>query len=236
MDIEEMDKRLEIALNKGYLQERDDGTFTVVIIDNNRDAKWELIGDFSGHGCMFWHNIMGLPGFGKGNSFIPTYCIECWKVVARPRTLKEMYQVIDAQKKLPWLSKSGIEVRPIVFGNYGSYWYTRSKEEGLQCYRDIRAAMDEISSEIPVLLKRSCTEYEIGHGPSNEWEMPEGQVECEDYLKSKVEVVNVLEHSEKSKAKVRENWTKFAYERGDITYLEFNDGKPMYPPYITYQE
>ena len=178
--------------------------------------------------------------------YIPPRCMGCWKVVARPKTLMQLFMVFDAQLKMSkedndcWC-KCGIEERPWVFGNYGAYFYNNSEEEGLKKYEWVRKEMDKIDPEMSVILKRGCTEFEQKFGPSDKWD------EAFDIEKNQTvkgweglidEHIVVTKTSEKQSDLVRKHvmnlWIDFAYDRGDPTVLTLNDGKPMYIPYVTY--
>lgn len=97
--------------------------------------------------------------------FIPRKCMECWKVVQRPRNLKELFEIYKFQRKLQVPSKCGIETRKTVHGNYGAYWYNNSKEAGFEQKEMILKEFPKI----PTILKRGCTEFEMSHGPSDRW-------------------------------------------------------------------
>lgn len=188
--------------------------------------------------CRYWATIMRLPIFGIGQSFVPIRCMNCWKVVAKPRTLKELYLILDIQKEMDMYSKCGIEERLYTAGHYGAYWYSTTKEAGLECYKEVRDRVNIISPYIPVILKRGCTEYEFGmNGPSDKWKMFDGQVKFEEYIKSKIELMVANEgQSLFLKKMVMENWNAFAHSRGDLSYTEFNEGQLLYPQYVTYHK
>jgi hypothetical protein len=118
--------------------------------------------------CGTWQMVY------KALGFIPTHCIKCWKVVVKPRTIDELFALRDLQYEKGWAAKCGIELRMYTPGGlYGGYFYNRSKEEGEDKYRLVREAVDkEISPDVPVILKRYCTEFERDHGDSLNYERP----------------------------------------------------------------
>lgn len=218
--------------NLHYIEETN--TFRAVASKFNLD--WYHVKPFVPE-CMYWNAIMSI--FGKGNSFVPIRCQNCWKVVAKPRTLKELYQVLDIQKAIDIPSKCGIEQREYVPSHYGAYWYNETKEDGMDCYENVRKQVSEcISKDVPVILKRGCTEYEQGvNGPSDKWKPFEGQHKYEEYIKAKIELMKANEgQSEFLKTMVKDKWNRFAHSRGDFSYVEFNDGKLLYPKYVTYHK
>ncbi|MFC1924295.1 hypothetical protein ACFLXA_02895 [Chloroflexota bacterium] len=195
--------------------------------------------------CLYWHTVMSLPCFGKGQSFVPIRCLNCWKVVVRPRDYDEMMRLLDIMKRLDRMSKAGTEQRNLVPALWGAYFYNDTKEEGLNCYQQVYSEVkDAIFPDVPdllidkyIILKRGCTEYEHGiNGPSDKWQMFDGQVKFEEYIKSRVEVFKINDgQSDFLKSMVLENWKAWAHSRGDLSYVPYNEGKRLTPEYVTYQ-
>ena len=180
--------------------------------------------------------------------YVPPKCMNCWKVVARPQTLLQLFMVYDAQIAMAkkddtcWC-KCGIEERPWVFGNYGAYWYNNSKEDGHKKYEWVRKEMDKIDPDIPVILKRACTEFEQRFGPTDEWDK-QFDTKVNPYAKGWEKLIDenivVTKTSEGQSDLVKKHvmslWIDFAYDRGDPTVVKLNDGKPLYQPYVTYHK
>lgn len=192
------------------------------------------------HNCYIWKDIIFenviKSIWPPGQWFVPESCQGCYKVVARPQSVKQLFQLADLQYELNYASKCGIEIRPSVFGNYGGYFYNRGLEEGLACYKTVkRAVLDEIG-DIPVILKRGCTEMEHGVGPSNEWSVSPAQKQFEDLVKHifamDIPVIGQMPHAQDY---VKQLWIEEAYKLGDPTVYEFID-EPLYPGYVTYHE
>ena len=198
------------------------------------DTPWLFRGDKppTDRNCVLFHGVI-LPYF----NFIPAKCQECWKVVARPRTVKELFEISELQKESDRGSKAGIEKRHSVGGNYGAYWYNDSIEEGEECRQFVIELVKRINPDIPVFLKRGCTEFEHKFGQSIDWKVTE-----ESEKKEKLITDNLVIEDDPSdgqpwfvKDNVRRKWVEFAYERGDETYLGFTGGKHLYPKYVTYE-
>lgn len=182
--------------------------------------------------CNMYHQVI-LPYY----NFIPARCQECWKVVARPNTLTELFKVSDLQQESGKPSKAGIETRNTVNGLYGAYWYNNSLESGLECKDYIQKLMEEkIGDDINVFLKRGCTEFEHRFGDSTKWVVTEESERMEELLKENL----VFEDFPNVKQPwyvvdyVKGTWVEWAYAHGDFTYANFTDGKPLYPGYIKY--
>lgn len=179
--------------------------------------------------------------------YVAPKCMNCWKVVVRPKTLLQLFLLYDMQVKMAdkdktvWC-KCGVEPRPWVFGNYGGYFYTNSKEEGLARYKQVRKLVDEqISPDVDVILKRACTEFEQRYGPTDKWDEkfdPKTNHMVKGWEKLIDEHIVVTKSSEPQSDMVRKHvmslWISFAYDRGDPTVIKLNDGRPMYQPLVTY--
>ena len=166
-------------------------------------------------------------------------CHNCFKVVIRPPTLRSLFALMDLQKRMGRPSKCGIEIRDTVFGLYGGYFYNWGLDAGLECYEAVRAAIDaepELGPDVPIILKRACTEFEMLCGPSDKWEISEKQIELESLVNRWfVRDIKHRTQPEHAIANVHRKWIEWAYACGDPTYAEYTNGKPVHPPVVTYQ-
>lgn len=184
--------------------------------------------------CGLWHQIM-FNNWG----FIPRGCQECWKVVVRPRTLKELFMLQEVEKKLDRPSKCGIEIRSYTPAHYGGYFYNNSLDAGRECYKVVREAVsDAISPDVGVILKRACTEMELSAGPSPFWKVTKEQVELEEYIEARVDYKMGFQIAQPDYLMNRlyKRWVLWAFSHNDKTYLEYTDGKPLYTPPVVYHE
>jgi len=230
---------LKPAIKTGRLTPLDDGRFHVDL-----NMAWFLPWAFIKHRpdfhCYIWHFI-----YWSYCNFIPAECHNCWKIVVRPRNLKAAFDLYDVMCELDYPSKVGWEDRKTVFGNFGAYFYNASLEEAktkfaviTEAIRDIPLLQDPYTGkDIQPLIKRGCTEYEMKHGPSNEWEMTEEAKQKQRLLDS---VVN-----KDLKLHVQHDWYMSdtmllwihnAYSTGDLSVPEFTNGKKLFPPYVTYNQ
>lgn len=197
--------------------------------------KWEF-------DCFTWHHVI-FEHISKrqvlGFKFVPSRCQECFKVVIRPKTLKQLFALEKLQIAMDKPCKCGIEIRDTVHGLYGGYFYCKGLEEGLKRFSEVRQAIDTdkyLGPEVPVILKRACTEYELECGPSDKWEIYPEQLQIEamvdQYLSkddvARVQPQHVIWH-------LHRKWIEYAYAHGDETYLEFTGNRPLYPAVVTYQ-
>lgn len=231
--------RIKRLLQNGGYYFRDDGKVTA----DRRiswDGPWHYVRHHPMLDCGTWHQIlfdvisMGLP---PEERFVPSGCQECYKVVVRPKSLKQLFALLNLEKRLDKPSKCGIEIRETVHGLYGGYFYNIGLEAGKDCYKIVRQEVDQdqhLGPDITVLLKRGCTEYEHAIGPSNKWAITPRQMDIEGLLEMILAKDNIdRRQTEQHQMYVHRKWIEFAYAAGDPTYAEFTDG-PLYPNYVTY--
>jgi len=171
--------------------------------------------------------------------FIPPRCLQCWKVVVMPRTLKELFQLEQVEYVLQRPSKCGIEVRNYTPRHYGGYFYNDSVEEGRECYEVVREAVnDMISPEVGVILKRGCTEMEMKCGNAGFWHITPEHLELDQIIEDRVENSAAISSKQADYvvAHVKNEWMKWAFSHGDMTYKEFNGGMNMFPDYQYFHE
>lgn len=184
--------------------------------------------------CVLHRNLFFALG---GKAFVPTYCMECWKVVVKPRTVVQLFQLYDLMKELNYHGKCGFEDREWVCGNYGGYFYLRSKAEGLARREEVSAAVKKEIGDIPVYLKRFCTEFEhkLCPGKTSTYTQPAYAKEFEkEYYASYAVPEENREQPEFLKRYIMLQWIAKAWARGDKTAEQLNDGKPLYPATETY--
>ncbi len=209
------------------------------------DVPWHHFGE-SDVNCHLWNHIMFKHVFKKlpyyftgGKKYVPSGCMECFKVVVRPQTLKALFALVELMKRLGRSCKAGTESRPYVFGLYGGYFYNRGLDEGLERYAEVRNAVDddpELGPDVKIILKRACTEMEMEVGPSDKWELSPEQIEIERLVYSNLNCDLVRrKQSNAGVDYVHGRWIEFAYQWGDETVLEYLDPeRPMYKPIVTY--
>lgn len=205
------------------------------------DTPWHHVKHTHGLDCHLWHQVMFDIIFTRMNQpkWIPSNCHNCWKVVVRPQSLKQLFALLALQQRLGHPSKCGIEVRETVHGLYGGYFYNKSFDAGLNCFEMVREEVNKdegLGKDVPVIFKRACTEYEMRAGPSDLWEVSEAQAHAENVIDS-VFTHDIIMRNQPDWAltKVHTKWIQFAFMNADPTYKEFTGGKPLYPHYITYQ-
>jgi hypothetical protein len=201
------------------------------------DVSWIYVNPNPDLYCMTYHSIV------DGYGFIPTKCLDCYKIVVMPRTFTELMQLLKLQQALIksnpkcWC-KCGTEHRDFVSRNYGGYFYTRGLEQGRIRYKTVRHGVSEnISPDVPVILKRYCTEFELQFGPSDQYRQPVGADEIEQMFFENVQLSQeAVPQPEFVQKHIIHQWMMFAWGRGDKTVMNYNEGKPLYPHYVTYHD
>lgn len=187
--------------------------------------------------CELWHRII----FAFYN-FIPRGCHNCWKVVARPRNLKEAFEVYELQTKLELPGKVGPEVRLYSGheGGWNAFWYA-PLGEGLEGGRKLlervkRVLLARFKDDLGVYLKRGCTEMERAAGPSDKWQYTKGHELTEDMIDAVYELSWDRKPPLCLEVHIKRQWIEWAIAHGDMTYLEYTGGKVMITPPVRYDE
>ena len=218
--------KLAPLLKQGWFIKPEDGKMHQPIRAVTTDHLWAYVRPRKDIKCGLWGMI-----FFKILNIFPQQCKKCWKVVIKPRTVKELFQLYALmQHGTERHCKCGFEMRDFVNGNYGGYFYCQGEEEGREVYKEARALIDKhISPDIPVTLKRYCSEYELKygatdqhmHGRDDERSIAEYQM-WEELVESAI----VLNEDARQPAMLRNHilkeWLERAYSAGDVTALEFN--------------
>ncbi len=192
--------------------------------------------------CALCHDLFHMY------DIVPPHCLDCWKVVVRPRKHSELIRLRHIMLELKsrdlecWC-KCGIEMRPYVRGLYGGYFYNDGKDEGLYRLKQIEEIVwTQISADVPVYLKRYCTEFENKLGDSSKYESPEWAEGIQKNYFSKCEKPKF--HCKQPQivlTEVEQGWLEYGWKYGtdeDRKEIEdtYNDGKPLYPIPRTYKE
>lgn len=212
------------------------------------DTSWAHTGRGYGYDCFYWHRVLFDIVFKQMKQpLVPRRCYPCFKVVVKPRTLEQLFEIYEYQKKSGIFSKCGVETRPKVPKLYGAYWYNKGQLKGQECFFRVYTYMaqnpilaplldevDENGRTKRIILKRGCTEFEDECGPSNNWKITPEQTAVEDLLD--VMVVGYQDESAQSEHliwDVHQRWIEFAWEHDDATYWKYNE-KPLFPEYLCY--
>ena len=198
--------------------------------DQKPGGDW-IYAHYASHNCTFLNTFLyGLisQNLPPDQRFIPTECLDCYKVVVRPESLEDLYRLKDIQKEMDYPSKCGIEKRTAVDALYGGYWYCMGLEHGLEMLDIVNFGLS--GTNMKPFLKRGCTEFEAEHGPSDQWQEKPGQKAIEDEAISRIHFDNFkYPQTESDKRRIMSEWARWATDLG-----------PVYVPgghkYVTYGE
>ena len=218
--------------------------------------------------CYGWNRVFHHTA--AQEKMVHTHCQTCFKVVVMPRTFRELLALEEYQEECGLRCKCGIEVRDYVSRPYGGYFYSwepgelitaqYDSEDGSGVFRvvDDEAALakgrakyekivDDMSyittepGDMPVILKRGCTEFEAHCGPTDEpryRHISDEQIALEAAIDANLEYDHahfVGKQPEAVKDAIRIHWAEFAHFIGDMTYVEWL-GRTLSVPPVTYHK
>jgi len=200
------------------------------------NAPWVQVRQNPAKPCLFFHQVQaGCLGY------IPTPCLNCYKVVARPRTVVDLFKVLEVQENrlLEYFCKCGVETRPTVKYPYGAYWYFNSAADGLINHRIVKVELHrDVDPDMEVVLKRGCTEFEQRFGPSDKWQPCPDEAIWQTLIDQYFDVGNwTFLQPAAVKLFVKRRWIEMAaYQVKDPTYLALTGGAPFHFEPVTYHE
>jgi hypothetical protein len=241
--------------NPAHFYRNEDGKIDAVkrMVPN---PPWIYVKPGAAMNCMYWHHILFMHVFNEKK--VPIQCQNCWKVVAFPRDIEELFAIYLLQKEMSRACKCGTETeRDNTPRHYGGYWYNSSMAEGMECFNAVREALDRdkvyesailgcpikvrfndgYDEPIKLILKRGCTEFEQNCGPSDQWGWDDDQVELERIAFDSFS--QEILHSSQTDIQLSTiflDWIHRAFRIGDEKYLKFTNGNPLFEPPVTYHD
>lgn len=199
------------------------------------NTPWLFCKKVKGHHCHLFHSVyFGVFGV------VPKHCFShCWKMAAcnkgienevvKQLTMKEVLEIEEAQEYLGMPSKCGMDKRSYTPNTWGAYWYFHSLAEARRNYNKVKGVLNLINPDINLVIKRSCTEFELALGPSDKWDSLERDWEETEAVLD--EWVYRMDHSQEQhplvKKAVRNRMLYWAHQHGDFTYKHFNRGEDL---------
>lgn len=216
----------------GKLIENDDGTLELPALPKNQRINWVHVRHGPSLDCGFL-SVVGFAG-AYARKAVPYGCRECFKLKVSLRTLRQLVATWQIAKSIKCLSKWGIDFyNPMSQDVYAGYFYTSGLDAARVLFKTAReafAADPNLGPDIPMTIKRGCSEYEAAVGPSDRYEFTPEMAELEAYLKSRFRDRPALDPINVALA----FWIDFAFRMGDDTYLDFTGGKRLRPKTLTY--
>jgi len=185
--------------------------------------------------CFKWDTI-----YWKKYKHLAKGCRGCWKVVAKVKTLEQLWKVYKLQQRLGLPAKTGLDTREWTPDIYNAFWYS-PMQQGLEGARALwkrvnDAVHAEVDPDLRVILKRACTEMEAGIGPSDQWPpMTEAQEIFERLLDS-AWPDPTPERGQTTLVRMHYigKWVRWAWAHGDPTWKKFAS-QPLMLPAVEYQ-
>lgn len=194
------------------------------------DISWIFTRTDPDRRCWLWARV-----YLSRYNIIPKECYSCWKIVATPKNILQLFDLHELQKEMDLNSKCGVEQRNFATfsGRYKGFWYAplfKGMDEARELHRKVRNKVhSKLGVDVPVILKRACTEMENVAGPSNTWRrIPELEA-LQDKLD---ELFDAPEpwlfgyQPEAFKTRVKSIWIEKAFEWGDPKVKELVDRYP----------
>ncbi len=223
---------LQRALDAGTLIENDDGTLQLPPTSEETRSRWVTVPNGPLLGCKFLRGFLFREAYAK--AAVPYGCRECYKVKVAPRTLRELVAAWQVAERIECRSKWGIDLpNPLSQHVYGGYFYATGLDGARAVFKVVREAFEadpKLGPDVPMTIKRGCSEYETALGPSDQFEFKPEMAELEAYLRSRFRNPNYVDQLNVALA----YWIDLAFRIGDDTYLDFTDGKRLRPKTVTY--
>jgi hypothetical protein len=209
------------------------------------NGNWLFFGNHTAlRDCFLWHSIMF-----KHFKLVPEYCrLRCYKVVVKVRNFMEAIQFhnlmlagpLTEGNIVPIQGKVGMDTRFYSEGVFNGFIYADGLEDALEKYAYVRQAVSAyLSPDIPVIIKRTCTEFEREFGPTDSpyWQsMSQEDLDIQHHLED-------IFHSELNMS-IQPDWIKnkliirfarWANTVGDKTWAEYFGTDHLTMKAVTYQ-
>jgi len=234
---------LDRAIERGAVIRHDDGTLS---LRQSGDGAGEVDrrGGFivkrglTRRPCRFLNDFLFAHVYAQGT--VPLGCRNCFKIKVASSTLRALMAVKEIAEATEHTTKSGPEVdNPTNQQLYGTYLYFDGLESARQAYGGIREQIDQhehLGPGVAMTIKRGCSNYERKCGPSDQYTFDPRLEAVEAYLLQRF----VKDQPPKKLPERMTNALRIlsmvetAYRIGDDTYQDFTDGKPLYPPLVSY--
>lgn len=172
---------------------------------------------------------------------IPKNCFNCYKVQVEPRTVVELFKLMDIFNNIRFSNnnrrKCMVEGREKVSGTYKGLIYCDGLEEGKAVLKETQAEISkELSEDISVNLKHGCSEYSLEYPEYGQIDQEQPMAYKEEWqmyedLSDKKLVVNEtpLPDEEFDQQGYSQNdylamqiWLRYAATIGDLSYLKIS--------------
>jgi hypothetical protein len=134
------------------IEHLDDGRFRVKPVRGS-ETPWVHTRLCMKRNCGLWNRV-----YWQFYRFVPRGCYNCWKIVCKIETLKDLMKMERLQARLDLPAKCGMDRRSYTDCLYCSFWYA-PYDEGLDGARKLwkrinKAVKCEVNADLKVYLKR----------------------------------------------------------------------------------
>ena len=247
----EMSQKVDQALSNGLCKIDPKSGLMVPRSDElSSVSNWIFFGTtHQGHDCFLWHHVM-FNLFG----LVPEFCrMRCYKVVVKIPTVEALFKFNNFAGAIPALGefhcpmhgKCGIDTRWYTGAAYDAFFYCDGLEEGREKYKIVKELIGKYfegaAEGFPLILKRSCTEFEKRYGPTD-GEFWKGLDKEEKDLQRHLEGIfapnaGMNNQSDWVKNKIMRRWIEHANMFGDKSWVDYYGGKDFLTmKAVTYHE
>lgn len=210
------------------------------------DTNWLFVGaTVASRDCYKWHTIMF-------NHFdlVPEYCrFHCYKIVVGVRDFAQAFKFFNMmqcsaaifQQCCNLHGKCGIDSRKYTEGPFNAFFYCHGLEEALEKYVQVRQLVDEyLGDDVPVIIKRSCTEFERRYGSTDGEFWQEMKPEERDLERRLCDMFtghwSIVTQPDWLKNKVFLRWRDWANSHGDKSWVQVWGKDDLTMKAITYHD
>lgn len=214
------------------------------------DNNWLFFGHNTAlRDCFTWHSIL----FNCFDGFVHEFCkLRCYKVVVKTRNFLDAMNFRNAVLAIPHTTggltplqgKVGKDERDYTDGHFNGFIYCDGLEDARKKYTVVRKLVDEHVADgenIPIIIKRACTEMEQKHGQTDGkfWQsMTQEELDFQHLLE---DIYDDLKHSSVQadwiQNKVIADMMRWANTVGDKSWMQhFNCEDFLTMRAVTYHE
>lgn len=222
---------LRRAIETGKLIESEVGLFERAD-ERQKAINWMAVDNGPPMGCGFLMHFAFAHAYAE--AAVPSGCSACYKVKVMPTTLRQLVAAWDIAKHIQYRSKWGTDLNnPYSQNIYAGYFYVNGLDAARALFKVARQALDQhpkLGRDVPMVIKRGCSEYEGKLGPSDRYTFRPEMAELEAYLKTRFRERKATYQP----SMIVAHWIETAFRIGDDTYLDFTGGIPLRERTLTY--
>lgn len=227
---------LERAVAGGALVRTDKGGYALAA---NKPNAWYLQVRFAlPLECRLLNEFLFQHAY--AGSAVPLGCRACFKVKIVPRDFRGLIALRNLLEVAPYHSKCGIDLfNPHSRDIYAGFLYLEGLEAAQAAHADFRARIDadpDLGPDVPMTIKRGCSNYEASCGPSDQWTFD--RVEPVEAALRPLFESNPppLENYRIRRAVAMRKWIQVAWNMRDDSYLAFTGGRPLHAGTLAWPE